>query len=213
MLHAPPIHHSIDGAAACKAPARALQKVARVVVEKESTGRHVLLRVSSDHGGRSDHQSEPSEGPYTARTCTQGQKRIGPGRAPVSMQDRASTLGNRAIKKRCVTPPVCAGGLTPRPARNHLGPTGAPGRKRFGHIGSIAGARGGTRFGRFMSEQACRSPPGHAPRRAGASRVPSAIGTSVYSSAPLATAHSRVGAPLVLASAASRPGATYPSSA
>ena len=42
MLHAPPIHHSIDGAAACKAPARALQKVARVVVEKESTGRHVL---------------------------------------------------------------------------------------------------------------------------------------------------------------------------
>ena len=73
MLHAPPIHHSIDGAAACKAPARALQKVARVVVEKESTGRHVLLRVSSDHGGRSDHQSEPSEGPCTARTCTQGQ--------------------------------------------------------------------------------------------------------------------------------------------
>eukprot|EP01045_Picozoa_sp_COSAG04_P013516 COSAG04_NODE_962_length_9154_cov_68.379680_11_plen_76_part_00 len=49
MLHAPPIHHSIDGAAACKAPARALQKVARVVAEKESTGRHVLLRVSSDH--------------------------------------------------------------------------------------------------------------------------------------------------------------------
>ena len=73
-MHAPPIHHSIDGAAAaCKAPARALQKVARVVVEKESTGRHVLLRVSSDHGGRSDHQSEPSEGPCTARTCTQGQ--------------------------------------------------------------------------------------------------------------------------------------------
>ena len=54
--------------------ARALQKVARVVVEKESTGRHVLLRVSSDHGGRSDHQSEPSEGPCTARTCTQGQR-------------------------------------------------------------------------------------------------------------------------------------------
>ena len=53
-------------------PALALQKVARVVVEKESTGRHVLLRVSSDHGGRSDHQSEPSEGPYTAHTCTQG---------------------------------------------------------------------------------------------------------------------------------------------
>ena len=74
MLHAPPIHHSIDGAAACKAPARALQKVARVVAEKESTGRHVLLRASSDHGGRSDHQSEPSEGPYTARTCTQGQR-------------------------------------------------------------------------------------------------------------------------------------------
>ena len=45
-----------------------------MVVEKESTGRHVLLRVSSDHGGRSDHQSEPSEGPYTARTCTQGQR-------------------------------------------------------------------------------------------------------------------------------------------
>ena len=74
MLHAPPIHHSIDGAAACKAPARALQKVARVVVEKESTGRHVLLRVSSDRRGRSDYQSEPSEGPYTARTCTQGQR-------------------------------------------------------------------------------------------------------------------------------------------
>ena len=53
--------------------ARALQKVARVVAEKESTGRHVLLRVSSDRRGRSDHQSEPSEGPYTARTCTQGQ--------------------------------------------------------------------------------------------------------------------------------------------
>ena len=72
-MHAPPIHHSIDGAAACKAPARALQKVARVVAEKESTGRHVLLRVSSDRRGRSDHQSEPSEGPYTAHTCTQGQ--------------------------------------------------------------------------------------------------------------------------------------------
>ena len=72
-MHAPPIHHSIDGAAACKAPARALQKVARVVVEKESTGHHVLLRVSSDRRGRSDHQSEPSEGPYTAHTCTQGQ--------------------------------------------------------------------------------------------------------------------------------------------
>ena len=71
------------------------------------------------------------------------------------MQDRASTLGNRAIKKRCVTPPVCASGLTPRPARNHLGPTGAPGRKRFGHIGSIAGARTRTRFPAFMSEQAC----------------------------------------------------------
>ena len=71
------------------------------------------------------------------------------------MQNRASTLGNRAIKKRCVTPPVCAGGLTPRPARNHLGPIGAPGRKRFGHIGSIAGARTRRRFGRFMSEQAC----------------------------------------------------------
>ena len=42
---------------------RALQKVARVVAEKESTGRHVLLRVSSDRRGRSDHQSEPSEGP------------------------------------------------------------------------------------------------------------------------------------------------------
>ena len=70
--------------------------------------------------------------------------------------DRASTLGNRAIKKRCVTPPVCAGGLTPRPARNHLGPIGAPGRKRFGHIGSIAGARTRTRFPAFMSEQACR---------------------------------------------------------
>ena len=56
MLHAPPIHHSIDGAVACKAPARALQKVARVVAEKESTGRHVLLRASSDHGGRSDHR-------------------------------------------------------------------------------------------------------------------------------------------------------------
>ena len=52
---------------------RALQKVARVVAEKESTGRHVLLRVSSDHGGRSDYQSEPSEGPYTAHTCVQGQ--------------------------------------------------------------------------------------------------------------------------------------------
>ena len=50
-----------------KAPARALQKVARVVVEKESTGRHVLLRVSSDHGGRSGRQLEPNEGPYTAR--------------------------------------------------------------------------------------------------------------------------------------------------
>ena len=45
-----------------------------MVVEKESTGRHVLLRVSSDHGGRSDYQSEPSEVPYTARTCTQGQR-------------------------------------------------------------------------------------------------------------------------------------------
>ena len=45
-----------------------------MVVEKESTGRHVLLRVSSDHGGRSDYQSEPSEGPYTAHTCTQGQR-------------------------------------------------------------------------------------------------------------------------------------------
>ena len=55
-------------------------------------------------------------------------------------------LGNRAIKKRCVTPPVCASGLAPRPARNHLGPIGAPGRKRFGHIGSIAGARGRRRF-------------------------------------------------------------------
>ena len=44
-----------------------------MVAEKESTGRHVLLRVSSDRRGRSDHQSEPSEGPYTARTCTQGQ--------------------------------------------------------------------------------------------------------------------------------------------
>ena len=76
-------------------------------------------------------------------------------RGSISMQDRASTLGNRAIKKRCVTPPVCAGGLTPRPARNHLGPTGAPGRKRFGHIGSIAGARTRTRFPAFMSEQAC----------------------------------------------------------
>ena len=73
MLHAPPIHHSIDGAVACKAPARALQKVARVVAEKETTGRHVLLHVSSDHGGRLDYQSEPSEGPYTAHTCTQGQ--------------------------------------------------------------------------------------------------------------------------------------------
>ena len=30
--------------------AAALQKVARVVVEKESTGRHVLLHVSSGHG-------------------------------------------------------------------------------------------------------------------------------------------------------------------
>ena len=74
MLHAPPIHHSIDGAAACKAPARALQKVARVVAEKESTGRHVLLRVSSDHGGQSDPQSEPNAGPYVAPTCTQGQR-------------------------------------------------------------------------------------------------------------------------------------------
>ena len=37
---------------------------ARVVVEKESTGRHVLLRVSSDRRGRSDRQSEPSKGPY-----------------------------------------------------------------------------------------------------------------------------------------------------
>ena len=42
---------------------RALQKVARVVAEKESTGRHVLLRVPSDRRGRSDHQSEPSERP------------------------------------------------------------------------------------------------------------------------------------------------------
>ena len=42
-----------------------------------------------------------------------------------------------------------------RPARNHLGPIGAPGRKRFGHIGSIAGARTRTRFPPFMSEQAC----------------------------------------------------------
>ena len=50
------------------------QKVARVVAEKESTGRYVLLRVSSDHGGRSGYQPEPSEGPYTARTCTQGQR-------------------------------------------------------------------------------------------------------------------------------------------
>ena len=74
MLHAPPIHHSIDGAAACKAPARALQKVARVVAEKESTGRHVLLRVSSDHGGRSGYQPEPSDVPYTAHTCTQRQQ-------------------------------------------------------------------------------------------------------------------------------------------
>ena len=39
------------------------EMVTRVVAEKESTGRHVLLRVSSDRRGRSDHQSEPSEGP------------------------------------------------------------------------------------------------------------------------------------------------------
>ena len=63
---------------------------------------------------------------YCATRITPGSRRLG--------------IGNRAIKKRCVTPPVCAGGLTPRPARNHLGPIGAPGRKRFGHIGSIAGA-------------------------------------------------------------------------
>ena len=53
---------------ACSSSA-AESKVARVVAEKESTGRHVLLRVSSDHGGRSDHQSETSAGPYTAHTC------------------------------------------------------------------------------------------------------------------------------------------------
>ena len=56
------------------ASSSAAEKVARVVVEKESTGRHVLLRVSSDRRGRSDHQSEPSAGPDTARTCTQGQR-------------------------------------------------------------------------------------------------------------------------------------------
>ena len=61
----------------------------------------------------------------------------------------------RAIKLPCVADCQRAGGLAPRPARNHLGPIGAPGRKRFGHIGSIAGARGGRRFPAFMSEQAC----------------------------------------------------------
>ena len=61
-----------------------------------------------------------------------------------------------AIKLPCVTDCQRAGGLAPRPARNHLGPIGAAGRKRFGHIGSIAGARTRTRFPAFMSEQACK---------------------------------------------------------
>ena len=83
-----------------------------MVAEKESTGRHVLLRVSSDHGGRSDHQSEPSEaglgfrgGPGTDHPGPDGpppvQTRIwgagpGPGAGPDQVF-RARSRGFRAL--------------------------------------------------------------------------------------------------------------------
>eukprot|EP01045_Picozoa_sp_COSAG04_P001692 COSAG04_NODE_57_length_30587_cov_86.784632_16_plen_413_part_00 len=137
--------------------------------------------VLASHRRRSPTRPARTHAHHAQANVISSTKNIGLPRAMRSWQGLGSdswhakssmTLGNRAIKKRCVTPPVCAGGLTPRPARNHLGPIGAPGRKRFGHIGSIAGARGGRRFPAFMSEQACSLTEIHESARGGATQVP-----------------------------------------